>query len=89
MRDKLQARLAELEAEIEIGERRWHEVDLQQARLRETLVRMSGAIQVLRELLEAEQNPAQTGSTPENLPRDGHDHDGRYLDSGRMSERHA
>ena len=54
MRDQLQARLAELEAEIGIGERRWHEVEEEQVRLRETLLRMSGAIQVLRELLDSQ-----------------------------------
>lgn len=87
MRDQLQARLAELEAEIEIGERRWHEVDMQQARLRETLVRMSGAIQVLRELLEAQEEAAQTGPAPDTLPLDRHN--GQYVDSGRTSETHT
>jgi predicted nuclease with TOPRIM domain len=61
MRDQLEARLTELENEYEIGERQLREIDLHQARLRETLLRMSGAIQVLRELL----NPAGT-----NVDRD-------------------
>jgi hypothetical protein len=81
VREQLQARLAELEAEIAVGERRWHEVEQEQLRLRETLLRMSGAIQVLRELLDAQEDPA-----PDSLPLDGHDHDGRYIDSGRMAE---
>lgn len=54
MREQLEARLAELTEEIAIGEQRWREVDAEQARLRETLLRMSGAIQVITELLEGE-----------------------------------
>lgn len=54
MRNHIEARLAELESEIEVGERRWQEVNLEQARLRETLTRMVGAIQILREVLDAE-----------------------------------
>ena len=52
MREQLEARLAELEQEFLVGERRLREIDAQQALLRETLLRMSGAIQVLKELLE-------------------------------------
>ena len=52
--------LAELEAEIEIGERRWHEVEQEQHRLRETLLRMSGAIQILRELLDDQASSSET-----------------------------
>lgn len=58
MREQMSARLAELEAEIVIGEQRWREVDLEQSRLRETLMRMSGAIQVLKELLDESQPDA-------------------------------
>jgi hypothetical protein len=57
MRELLEARLAELQEEIAKGERQWHEVDQEQTRLRETLLRMSGAIQVLHELL------AETGTS--------------------------
>lgn len=63
MRDKLEARLAELEAELEVGERRWHEVDLQQTSLRETLLRISGATQILREMLDPAQQ-AEGESAP-------------------------
>ncbi|MGD6978841.1 hypothetical protein [Citricoccus sp. CH26A] len=55
MEDLIKARLAELKTEIEIGERRWQEANLEQARLRDTLTRMSGAIQILHELLEAKE----------------------------------
>lgn len=53
MREEVAARLSELEQEYEIGERRLRDIDAQQARLRETLLRLSGAIQVLHELLDA------------------------------------
>jgi len=53
MREQLEARLTELEHEYQIGEQQLRDVDLQQARLRETLLRISGAIQVLHELLES------------------------------------
>ena len=62
MREQLEARLTELEQEFEIGEQRLRNIDLEQARLRETLLRMSGAIQVLREILEPADTPS--GSQP-------------------------
>jgi predicted nuclease with TOPRIM domain len=65
MREQLEARLAELEAEIVVGEQRWREVDAEQARLRETLMRMSGAIQVLQELLEEEASDGAEGERPD------------------------
>lgn len=71
MREQLEARLTELEQEYEFGERRLRDVELEQARLRETLLRMSGAIQVLRELLEpsgtaSDSQPQPTGSASGN-----------------------
>jgi predicted nuclease with TOPRIM domain len=51
MREQLQARLKVLQKEFETGQARLRELDLQQAVLRETLFRISGAIQVLEELL--------------------------------------
>ena len=74
MREQLEARLVELMQEYEVGERRLREVDFEQARLRETLVRMSGAIQVLREILESagSSTGAVPGSTP--LSDDGREH---------------
>ena len=51
MRAQLEARLAALQKEFETGERRLQELELQQAQLRDTLLRISGAIQVLKEEL--------------------------------------
>ncbi len=52
MRDKLVSRLKELQAEYEAGERRMRAVEAETLRLRETMLRISGAIQVLQELLD-------------------------------------
>ena len=73
MREQLEARLAELEQEYQIGELRLRDVDLQQARLRETLLRMSGAIQVLHELLDP---PGDTG-VPDPSGAETASHNGR------------
>jgi predicted nuclease with TOPRIM domain len=71
MREQLEARLTELEQEYQTGEQRLRDVDLQQARLRETLLRISGAIQVLHELLESsggasDSEPPETGKASPN-----------------------
>lgn len=51
MKEQLQNRLAELKAEFESGQQRLAEVENQAASLRQTLLRISGAIQVLEEIL--------------------------------------
>ena len=63
MQEQLQQRLDELKKEFEIGQNRLQEMDRQQAHLRETLLRISGAIQVLEELL-AQNQPAQSHAPP-------------------------
>ena len=50
MEEQVRARLADLKAEFESGQARLREVERQEAYLRETLLRISGAIQVLEEL---------------------------------------
>ena len=55
VQEQLQQRLDELKKEFEIGQNRLQEMDRQQAHLRETLLRISGAIQVLEELLAQDQ----------------------------------
>ncbi|HEX8294282.1 MAG TPA: hypothetical protein VF570_21180 [Pyrinomonadaceae bacterium] len=54
MREQIQARLDELKQEFETGQQRLAEVENQGAQLRQTLLRISGAIQVLEEMLAAE-----------------------------------
>ena len=56
MQEQITARLDELKQEYSRGQTRLQELDIQQAALRETMMRISGAIQVLEELLE--QQPA-------------------------------
>lgn len=53
VQDRLISRLRELEAEYEAGERRLHVLEAESVRLRETMLRISGAIQVLQELLKS------------------------------------
>ena len=53
MRSDIQARLEELQGEFRAGEAKLRELELETARLRETLLRISGAMQVLQELLDA------------------------------------
>ncbi len=65
MREQLQLRLEELKKEFEMGQARLQETERQQAILRETLLRISGAIQVLEEMITspepADPQPTSTG----------------------------
>lgn len=54
MREQLQARLEELKGEFETGQARMRELESQEAQLRQTMLRISGAIQVLEEMLSSE-----------------------------------
>lgn len=62
MRDRLEARLAELEAEQDAGRNLLAEMEAKQADLQQTLLRISGAIQVLQELLAP--TPTEAPATP-------------------------
>jgi len=50
MDNKIQERLTALRTEFEIGQQRLAEIETQRAQVTETLLRISGAIQVLEEL---------------------------------------
>jgi predicted nuclease with TOPRIM domain len=54
MQEQLRERLDSLKKEFTTGQARLQELEMQQAHLRETLLRISGAIQVLEELLVQE-----------------------------------
>jgi hypothetical protein len=58
LREQIQARLEELKKELEAGQAELQKVDMQRTYLRETMMRIGGAVQVLEELL--------TGGPPAN-----------------------
>ncbi len=60
MRDKLEQRLKELKAEYETGQKMLADLEARQSELRHTLLRISGAVQVLEELL-AERGGSEAG----------------------------
>lgn len=63
MNQQLEKRLNELRAEFESGQKMMADLESKQANLRDTLLRISGAIQVLEEVLaeESGQEPDKTG----------------------------
>jgi hypothetical protein len=60
VRERLVSRLEELRRELATGHERLQDLQEQEGRLQQTLLRISGAIQVLEELL----GPEATGSAP-------------------------
>ena len=68
MKEQLQQRLQALKAEFASGQKMLANLEAKQANLRETLLRISGAIQVLEELLAESQKPENNES--QNLDQD-------------------
>jgi predicted nuclease with TOPRIM domain len=70
MREQLEARLAELKREFETGQARLRELESQAAHLRETMLRISGAIQVIEETLAGATGEGAAGDAgaPEARP---------------------
>jgi predicted nuclease with TOPRIM domain len=64
MREQMQTRLEALRKEFETGQAELEKVERQRTHLRETMLRISGAIQVLEELLAEGQPIGQNGSGP-------------------------
>jgi len=62
MEEQLQKRLEQLKKDFEIGQARLKELETEQAYVRETLLRISGAIQVLEEALRNNKK-AETATT--------------------------
>jgi predicted nuclease with TOPRIM domain len=60
MEKDLEKRLDELKVEFESGQRMLNDLEVRQANLRNTLHRISGAIQVLEEFLNQEPAEEQT-----------------------------
>jgi predicted nuclease with TOPRIM domain len=65
MREQLISRLEQLKTEFQTGQGKLRELEIQQSKLRETLLRISGAIQVLEETLQSA-SPAEV-TAPANL----------------------
>ena len=64
MREQLQMRLEVLKKELETGQAELEKVEKQRAYLHETLLQISGAVQVLEELLAEGQPTGQDGGGP-------------------------
>lgn len=64
MHDQLLSRLDELKADFTQGNARLRDLESQAADLRQTLLRIAGAIQVLEELLESRPGTAASGGPP-------------------------
>ena len=69
MREQIRTRLNELRREFETGQTELQQLQLREAHLREMMVRISGAMQVLEELLaQPESEPENPASPAEVLP---------------------
>ena len=66
MREQIQARLEVLKGELEKGQTELEKVERQRTYLRETLLQIGGAIQVLEELLGEGEVAEQQDSTSTN-----------------------
>lgn len=66
MKEQLQHRLQSLKAEFEAGQKVLAELESQQVKVKETVLRISGAIQVLEEELAKADNEGN-GSSSEQL----------------------
>jgi prefoldin subunit 5 len=66
MREQMEQRLAQLKAEFEAGQKMLADLEARQNQVRETMLRISGAIQVLEEVIAAEAAP--NGTQPEAAP---------------------
>lgn len=66
MKEQLQQRLQALKTEYEAGQKMFADLERQQANLRDTLLRISGAIQILEETLAEAEEPEKAASTLED-----------------------
>jgi hypothetical protein len=63
MKERMQARFAALQRELETGRLELQTLERRQAYLREAVLRISGAIQVIEELL-VEEHQGDSGASP-------------------------
>lgn len=69
MREQIKNRIASLRAEYRTGQEILAELEAREAGLKLTLTRISGAIQVLEELLQENESAAATTETAANAER--------------------
>ncbi|MCZ7356851.1 MAG: hypothetical protein O8C66_14295 [Candidatus Methanoperedens sp.] len=70
MKERLEHRLKELRTEFESGQKALSDLEIKQANLRNTLLRISGAIQVLEEeLVKERQIESVSTSQLERIPK--------------------
>jgi hypothetical protein len=62
MREQLEQRLQELKTEFEAGQKLLADLETKQENLKQTLLRISGAIQVLEEELGGAHDPSSNGA---------------------------
>ena len=65
MKEKLEKRLQHLQQEYESGQQMLADLQAKEANLQRTLLRISGAMQVLQELLQAEEPSSANGNVSE------------------------
>lgn len=68
MQQAVRGRIASLKKELEAGQGRLQELERQQMYLRDTLLRISGAIQVLEEVLKESSIEESNGDRPREEP---------------------
>jgi predicted nuclease with TOPRIM domain len=68
MREQIQARLEKLKKELEAGQAELQKVELQRTYLRETVLRIGGAVQVLEELLARQPQGQQNSPDHSEAP---------------------
>ena len=68
MKEQIEQRLKDLRSEFEAGQKMLTDLEAQQANLKTTLLRISGAIQVLEELLVQNQEVEGNAHTSEVPP---------------------
>lgn len=67
MKAQLEQRLHQLQQEFESGHQMMAELEQRQQTLKETLLRISGAMQVLQELLQSADTSVENGTAPEEV----------------------
>lgn len=68
MKEQLGIRLQQLKTEYDAGQKMLAELEQRKINLEQTLLRISGAIQVLEELLESEQSSLDGAAPAESNP---------------------